>query len=75
MMAATKQQRVKRAISYYFTQLRHIKTLTTGNDLIKMGLEPGLLYREIFEAILDEKLNGHLNTTEDEIDFVKAYVS
>ena len=75
MMAATKQQRVKRAISYYFTQLRHIKTLTTGKDLIKMGLEPGPLYREIFEAILDEKLNGHLNTTEDEIDFVKAYVS
>ncbi len=70
MMAATKQQRVKRAISYYFTQLRHIKTLTTGKDLIKMGLEPGPLYREIFEAILDEKLNGHLNTKKDEFDFV-----
>ena len=75
MMAATKQKKVKRAISHYFVQLRHVKPLLTGKDLKKMGLEPGPIYRSILDAVLDAKLNGKVNTKEDEILFAKACIS
>ena len=39
-----------------------------------MGLEPGPIYREILQAVLDAKLNGQLKTRDDELNFVKAYV-
>jgi tRNA nucleotidyltransferase (CCA-adding enzyme) len=74
MMAATEHERVKRSISNYFTRLRHIDTSVKGKDLKKMGLEPGPIYREILQAVLDAKLNGQIKTRNDELDFVKDYV-
>jgi tRNA nucleotidyltransferase (CCA-adding enzyme) len=74
MMAATKHETVKRSISNYVTRLRYIDTSVTGKDLKKMGLEPGPIYREILQAVLDAKLDGQLKTRNDELDFVKAYV-
>jgi tRNA nucleotidyltransferase (CCA-adding enzyme) len=74
MMAATKHETIKRSISSYVSRLRYIETSVKGKDLKKMGLEPGPIYREILQAVLDAKLNGHLKTRNDEFDFVKAYV-
>ena len=74
MMAATKHETVKRSISNYFTRQRHIDTSVKGKDLKKMGIEPGPIYREILQAVLDAKLNGQLKTRNDELDFVKEYV-
>lgn len=74
MMAATKHETVKRSISNYVTRLRYINTSVTGKDLKKMGLEPGPIYREILQAVLNAKLNGQLKTPNDELDFVKSYV-
>ena len=74
MMAATKHETVKRSISNYVTRLRYINTSVTGKDLKKMGLEPGPIYREILQAVLDAKLNGQLKTPNDELNFVKSYV-
>jgi tRNA nucleotidyltransferase (CCA-adding enzyme) len=39
-----------------------------------MGLEPGPIYREILEAVLEAKLNGRLKTRTDELSFVRNYV-
>ena len=74
MMAATKNEALKRSISNYFTQLRHIETSIRGNDLKKLGIEPGPIYREIMEAVLDGKLNGRIKTRSEELAFVKDYV-
>jgi tRNA nucleotidyltransferase (CCA-adding enzyme) len=74
MMAATKNEMAKRSISNYFTNLRHIHTSIKGGDLKKMGLEPGPIYREILEAVLEAKLNGRLKTRTDELSFVRSYV-
>ena len=74
MMAAANSERVKKAMSQYITQLRHVKTLITGKDLKKMGLDPGPVYRKTLEAVLDAKLNGLFKTREDEIVFVRNYV-
>ena len=74
MMAATKHESVKRSISNYFTKLRHIDTSIKGRDLLKMGLEPGPIYRKVLKAVHDAKLNGELKTRNDELVFVKDYV-
>jgi tRNA nucleotidyltransferase (CCA-adding enzyme) len=75
MMAATKHDGVKRSISRYFTRLRQAKIMVRGKDLIKMGLEPGPIYKEILQAVLDAKLNGRVKSRNDELNFVRDYVS
>jgi len=61
----------KRAISTYLTKLKDIKPLITGDDLKQLGIQPGPIYRTIFEMILKEKLKGKLLSREEEIEFVK----
>jgi tRNA nucleotidyltransferase (CCA-adding enzyme) len=73
MMAITKQQRIKKAISHYFTNLRRVKVSLKGRDLKKMGVAPGPVYRDILQAALDAKLNGKLKTHKDELEFARKY--
>jgi len=75
MMAATKLESVKKAISHYFTRLRYTNILITGKDLKAMGLESGPIYREIMQAVLDARLNGELKTLNDELTYARKYVS
>ncbi|UCF91311.1 MAG: CBS domain-containing protein [Desulfobacterales bacterium] len=74
MMAATKYEKVKKSISHYFTQLRHVSISLKGQDLKKMGLNPGPVFREILQATLNAKLDGRLKTREDEIEFARNYL-
>jgi tRNA nucleotidyltransferase (CCA-adding enzyme) len=71
MMASTTREEVRKAISHYFTKLRAITTVLKGNDLKKMGLEPGPVYREILDGLLDARLNQKVRTRGEELDFVK----
>jgi tRNA nucleotidyltransferase (CCA-adding enzyme) len=73
MMAITKQKKIKKAISHYFTNLRSISVSLKGKDLKKMRVTPGPIYREILQAALDAKLNGKLKTYKDELDFARKY--
>jgi tRNA nucleotidyltransferase (CCA-adding enzyme) len=75
MMAVTRHERAKKAISFFITQLRQIKISVSGKDLKEMKIEPGPLYRKILQAVLDEKLNGQLKTKNDELNFVRDYAS
>ncbi len=70
MMAATQNEDIKKAISYYFTQLRQIKPLIKGKDLKDMGIEPGPIYKKVLDAVLEAKLNGELKSYEEEASFV-----
>jgi tRNA nucleotidyltransferase (CCA-adding enzyme) len=73
MMAITKQQKIKKAISHYFTDLRRVRVSLKGRDLKKMGVAPGPIYRDILQAALEAKLNGKLKTHKDELDFARKY--
>jgi hypothetical protein len=70
MMAATRQERVKRAISNYCVTLRYIHPEVSGKDLLKMGVVPGPIYREILQSLRNEKVNGLLKTRDDEMQYV-----
>ncbi len=74
MMAAAKQQKVKKAISHFFTKLRRVDIALKGKDLKKMKLKPGPIYRQVLQAVLDARLDGKLKTENDEIDFARRYI-
>jgi tRNA nucleotidyltransferase (CCA-adding enzyme) len=74
MMAATRQEKIKKSISHFSTRLRRVTISLKGRDLKKMGLEPGPIFREILQATFDAKLNGKLKTRNDELDFARHYL-
>ncbi|MBF0224175.1 MAG: CBS domain-containing protein [Desulfobacterales bacterium] len=74
MMGATEKEYVKKAISQYYTGLRHIKLFIKGSDLLKIGLTPGPLFKRVLSAVLDAKLNDRIHTKEEELEFVKKYI-
>ena len=65
-MALSKDRKKQKVISRYLTELRNVKTILTGEDLKKMGIQPGPVYSKIFRELLEEKLRGHLKSREDE---------
>jgi tRNA nucleotidyltransferase (CCA-adding enzyme) len=72
MMAKTDNNQVKKLISRYFTHLKQIEVITTGNDLIGLGFKAGKDFKEIFLKVLNEKLNGNIKTKENEVRFIKS---
>jgi len=73
MMARSNSEKGKRLISSYFTKLKGTKILLRGRDLSDMGFEPGPIYRDIFEWLLEARLNNRVKTKADEIKFVKKH--
>jgi tRNA nucleotidyltransferase (CCA-adding enzyme) len=71
MMAKAKNKFCKRYISIYFTRLKNTRCFLKGRDLKKLGFQPGILYKQIFESVLAARLNQVINTKEDEIQFIK----
>ena len=74
MMAAARQQKVKKAISHYFTKLRRVNIALKGRDLKNLQLKPGPIYREVMQAVLDARLDGFIKTKQDELDFARHYI-
>lgn len=75
MMAIAKNKAVKKSISHFFTDLRRTKLSLKGRDLKKMGLQPGPVYRQVMEAVLDARLDGTLKSKKDEIGFARQLVA
>jgi tRNA nucleotidyltransferase (CCA-adding enzyme) len=72
-MAVSRNREIQKAISRYLLELRNIKTHLRGKDFMKMGITPGPIYSEIMNALLEKKLQGLIESREDEIAFVKGY--
>ncbi|MBA3010401.1 MAG: CBS domain-containing protein [Proteobacteria bacterium] len=73
MMALTKNEAVRKAISNFYTRYRYIKPLISGKDLLKIGIKPGPVYTKILNLILNEKLDNKLETPKKEIKFATQY--
>ena len=71
MMAKINKENIKRLISNYFTKLKGTKVMLNGKDLKGMGFQPGPLYKEIFDSLLEARLTSLISTKKDEVRFVK----
>ncbi len=69
MLALTKNESVRKAISHFYTHQRNIKPFMGGKELKSLGITPGPVYSTILDKIIEEKLDDNLNTMEEEIEF------
>jgi len=73
MMALTKNEAVRKAISNFYTRQRYIKPSLCGKDLLAIGIKPGPVYTKILNLIINEKLDNKLETPEKEAEFATQY--
>jgi tRNA nucleotidyltransferase (CCA-adding enzyme) len=71
LMAKHGNAEIKRYISLYFTKLDGTRPLLRGDDLKRLGVAEGPLYRELFEVLLGAKLDGRVTSREDELELVQ----
>ena len=63
---ATDSENARCNMRLYTDKLYKIKPALNGNDLIKMGIDPGLCMKKMLNKLLDARLNGGVKTREDE---------
>jgi tRNA nucleotidyltransferase (CCA-adding enzyme) len=57
---------VRQRLDSYQRRWRHAQPLLNGDDLRKMGIPPGRVYRHILEALRAARLNGAVSSRADE---------
>jgi tRNA nucleotidyltransferase (CCA-adding enzyme) len=73
IMALTKNEAVRKDISNFYTDYRHMKPRIRGKDLIRIGIKPGPAFTKIFNEVLNARLDGKLDTREKEAAFAREY--
>ncbi|MBI5189316.1 MAG: CBS domain-containing protein [Nitrospirae bacterium] len=73
MMAKARVENAKKNVSLYLTQYREAAPMLTGADLKRMGFAPGPVFKRLLERLLEARLNGHVETRDDEAAFVREY--
>jgi tRNA nucleotidyltransferase (CCA-adding enzyme) len=73
LMARVTRREAQKAISTFVTQLRNTSIETRGEDLKKLGLQPGRLYKKILDSLLDARLEGKVKTKAEETEYVRKH--
>ena len=56
----------------YLNELRHIKPILNGNDLLDLGVPQGPLVGDLLHDLLVARLDEQIETRQDEIDLIRA---
>ncbi|MBI5039264.1 MAG: hypothetical protein HZC13_05845, partial [Nitrospirae bacterium] len=72
LMAKADKEEAKRGISLYLSHLQDTRLSITGRDIAQLGIKPGPLYGKVMGQALWAKLDGLVQTREEEIEFVKG---
>jgi len=75
MMATASKKIVIRQLSNYYSHLKYVKPYISGKDLKEMGLPPGPFFSQILSDVLNARLDGMLETREDEVEYVKNFIA
>ncbi len=71
MLAKSKQEASRRAISLYFTHLKHLQPELRGRDLVALGFEPGPRIREMLETLHEARLNEVVQSKREELELIR----
>jgi len=72
LLALSKEERAKRAVSDFLTTYSRIRTHLKGADLKALGIAPGPIYKRILNTLLYARLEGKVETKEDEMRLLKS---
>jgi len=70
-MAKDEDRSLRQVASQYLGNLRDVRPILRGSDLIELGLQPGPRFKEILERLREARLNGEVRSREDEEAIVK----
>ncbi len=70
LMGIARKKEIKKTVSLYVTTLRTIQPLLNGDDLKECGYTPGKLFKKILTALRDARLDGIVESREDELDYL-----
>jgi tRNA nucleotidyltransferase (CCA-adding enzyme) len=66
---------VRQRLDLYQRRLRHMRPVLDGDDLRRMGVEPGRIYRQILEHLRDARLDGEISTRVQEEALVRSVLA
>ena len=67
LMARSRKEHIRRNISQYLARLRYIKIDVSGNDLRRMGIDPGPVYTVILNKLMMAKIDGRADTRDEQL--------
>ena len=62
---------VRERLELYLTELRHVRTLLDGNDLMALGVPEGPMVGKLLDELLKARIEGLLSSREDEESYVR----
>jgi tRNA nucleotidyltransferase (CCA-adding enzyme) len=65
--------KIRRQIWQYLTVWTHIQPILNGNDLQKLGYQPGPQYRQLLDALLAATLDGEIADRATAEEFLKRH--
>ena len=68
---ASDSARVQRQLHLYLNSLRYVRTSLDGEALQQMGIQPGRRLGEILRILHDARLDGSVETREEEVQLVR----
>ncbi|UCD55482.1 MAG: CBS domain-containing protein [Candidatus Omnitrophota bacterium] len=71
MRARTKNKLVLSRIREFFAEYNRVRIKIGGEDLKKLKIKPGPLYKKLLMEVLHKKIDGEVKTKKEELDFVK----
>ena len=71
LMAKTENHYLSQAGVSFLTNYSKVKPLSTGNDLMSLGLKPGPGISQAYEALRWARLDGKVISKADEVEFIK----
>lgn len=72
LLAVSGDDRVNKYATLFVTQYQgQAKLSLTGDDLIRMGVNPGPVFQKVFKALRDARVNGRVSSKKQEIALVE----
>jgi tRNA nucleotidyltransferase (CCA-adding enzyme) len=71
LMAVVHRPEHKKAIGDFFRVRGTVRPLLRGGDLKALGIQPGPIYRDILNSLLYARLDGQVQSRDDELRFIR----
>jgi tRNA nucleotidyltransferase (CCA-adding enzyme) len=72
LMAVVGRPELRKAIGDFLTAKGRVRPFLGGDDLRALGIQPGPVYRDILNSLLYARLDGHVQSRDDELRFVRG---
>jgi tRNA nucleotidyltransferase (CCA-adding enzyme) len=71
LMARMERPELRKGIGDFLATMRRVRPILRGGDLRVLGIRPGPIFREILNSLQYARLDGHVQSRDDELRFVQ----